>query len=162
MPNSDLDIERIAEVLGKHAVDYVLVGGLAVVLHGGETTTHDVDLAFDSSRANIERLADALEELGARPKRWRAERFRLQMSDLASQWLHLDSNAGDIDLSHKTPGVSYEELRSHMEQLSVGRASIFVASPRDLITLKTEAGRSRDLRHIEELKAIIELNNEPH
>ena len=68
MSNPEIELERIAEVLQRHSVDYVVVGGLAVVLHGGETTTHDIDLAFDSSSTNIERLADALEELGAKPK----------------------------------------------------------------------------------------------
>jgi hypothetical protein len=45
-----------------------------VVLQGGDTTTQDMDITFDRSLANIERLASALEELAAKPKRWRGLR----------------------------------------------------------------------------------------
>ncbi len=33
------NVQRIADVLAKHDVDYVVIGGLAVVLHGGDTVT---------------------------------------------------------------------------------------------------------------------------
>ena len=157
MSTPEIDLERVAEVLRKHGVDYVMVGGLAVVLHGGETTTQDIDLAFESSFVNFERLADALQELEAKPKRWNPGEFRLQRSDLASQWLHLESSAGDIDLLERTPGVPYEELRLNAEQFSVGSSKIEVASLRDLITMKTVAGRSKDAQHLAELEAIVEI-----
>ncbi|MDR3692887.1 MAG: nucleotidyltransferase [Fimbriimonas sp.] len=96
MPNDQVDLLRIAHVLNRHGVDCVIVGGMAVVLHGGNATTMDVDVAFDRSPENLVRLADALRDLCAKPKGWIASSFRLEDTDLATKWLHLESEAGDI------------------------------------------------------------------
>ncbi|MBI2983082.1 MAG: hypothetical protein HYY42_02685 [Chloroflexi bacterium] len=53
------DPRRIFEVLARHRVDYVLIGGLAVVAHGHTRNTRDVDLRAAPERANLENLAAA-------------------------------------------------------------------------------------------------------
>jgi len=160
MPENELDLVRLASALNAHEVRYILVGGLAVYLHGGESPTLDMDLAFSTSAANLERLADALEELGARPKRWKTQNYRLREADLATSWLHLESDAGDIDLISKPPGASYETLEAEHVEFKVGDVLLRVASPESLIAMKRAAGRPRDQRHVEELEAILKLQKE--
>ena len=65
-PEAPLDAEVILEVLAGHAVEYVIVGGLAVQTHGHVRTTVDIDVFPGPERSNLERLADALNELDAR------------------------------------------------------------------------------------------------
>ena len=60
------DLERILCALQRHGVEYVLVGGLVARAHGAERPTEDVDFVPRSSEDNLNRLATALRELGAR------------------------------------------------------------------------------------------------
>ena len=57
---------EILAVLDAHDVRYVLIGGLAAVLHGAPHVTTDVDVVPEEAKRNLERLSAALEELGAR------------------------------------------------------------------------------------------------
>lgn len=154
MRDGDLDLERVASVLALHNVNYVLVGGLAVFLQGGESPTLDIDLAIDRAESNMVNLADALAELAARPQRWAGGKYIFQVADLASGWLHLESEAGDIDLIARTPGMDFEELASTASQVSLGKCTVSVASVASLIVMKSNTGRARDSRHVEELKRI--------
>jgi hypothetical protein len=55
----------LLETLVAHGVDFVLIGGLAGVVHGSSYPTHDVDIAYARDDENLERLAAALRELSA-------------------------------------------------------------------------------------------------
>ena len=54
---------QIAELLQRHGVEFMVIGGQAAVLHGSPLATLDVDLCYRRSRENMERLAAALEHL---------------------------------------------------------------------------------------------------
>ena len=60
-----LESERIIEALDRHGVQYLLVGGLAAMLHGAQRPTLDLDLLPRSDAEHLERLAAALVDLGA-------------------------------------------------------------------------------------------------
>ena len=60
------DPDRILTVLDRNGVDYVLVGGVAARAHGASRSTADIDCVPDTDPANLDRLAAALKELGAR------------------------------------------------------------------------------------------------
>jgi hypothetical protein len=156
--DKELHLNLLGASLTKYKVDYVLIGGLAVVIQGGDAMTHDMDIAFDRSDENIERLAQALEDLSAKPKRWRGQvNYRLQSVDLRSGWLHMESDAGDIDLVAKTPGVTYEELKSDAESFSIDGTLVLVASPLRLLAMKQTANRDKDQRHITEIEGLLTL-----
>jgi hypothetical protein len=59
------DEARIVQVLDRHGVAYVLVGGLGALLHGASRPTLDFDLCAAWDLDNLGRLVDALRELGA-------------------------------------------------------------------------------------------------
>jgi hypothetical protein len=65
-PHPPLDDERVIRVLAEHAVDYVLIGGLAAEAHGSQRATFDIDIVPDAESANLDRLAAALVELDGR------------------------------------------------------------------------------------------------
>ena len=56
-PDTPLDAERIFDALAQHAVEYVIVGGLAVQTHGHVRTTVDVDIYPSPDPSNLARLA---------------------------------------------------------------------------------------------------------
>ena len=57
------DVRRICKALDEAGARYVLIGGFAVILHGGERTTKDIDLLVDPAPENVERLKRALSVL---------------------------------------------------------------------------------------------------
>jgi predicted nucleotidyltransferase len=57
------DLRRICHALDEAGARYVLIGGFAVILHGGERTTKDIDLLVDPEPENVERLKRALSVL---------------------------------------------------------------------------------------------------
>jgi len=62
----ETDPRRIFEIFGQHQVDYVVIGGIAVIAHGHTRNTRDVDFMAAADAANLAHLAAALRELGAR------------------------------------------------------------------------------------------------
>lgn len=60
------DPRHIFECLARHRVDYVVIGGIAVIAHGHTRNTRDVDLVPSLEPANLRRLAAALREMRAR------------------------------------------------------------------------------------------------
>ena len=60
-----LDVNRIVEILDRHRVRYLLVGGVAARLHGATRLTEDVDVLPADDDENLRRLGAALTELGA-------------------------------------------------------------------------------------------------
>jgi hypothetical protein len=57
------DPVRIIEILNRHGVDFVLVGGYAALLYGARRPTYDVDITPATDAGNLQRLSDALREL---------------------------------------------------------------------------------------------------
>ena len=62
----ELDLPRLIEVLNRHEVEYLLVGGIAAAAYGAERKTEDADCVVRRERSNLESLASALRELHAR------------------------------------------------------------------------------------------------
>ena len=60
------DPERILKKLLQHNVRFVVIGGVAAALHGSPMLTADVDISYERSPGNLERLGAALAEMNAR------------------------------------------------------------------------------------------------
>jgi hypothetical protein len=150
MADTELDPEQIFAVLADHGVEYVLVGGLAVQVHGHVRMTNDVDLIPAPTPANLERLAAALRDLDARVLNAGAEDAEIDalMLPRATLW-QLATRHGNVDVLHDAPGAgSFEELRSRALVVRPGSVSIPVAGRDDLIRMKSASGRPADLADI--------------
>lgn len=144
------DPERIFAALAEHEVDYVVVGGLAVQVHGHVRTTNDLDLIPQPSRRNLARLAYALNALGARVLNPGSEDLAIDATMLprATLW-QFATDAGDIDVLHDAPGaVEFPELRARALEVKLGDLRIPFAGREDLIRMKRAAGRPVDLSDI--------------
>jgi predicted nucleotidyltransferase len=161
-PSELPELEKLANVLNRHQVSWVLIGGMAVTLYGAAYLTADCDLAFEKSQENLLRLKAALEELGARPVRAAdTGSFELDFSVLLAPFMHLKTEAGPVDLINRLPNIdSYEELYRNALVVEVEGVQIRLASIDDIIRLKTGTGRDRDQLHISMLQSLKNVKDD--
>jgi hypothetical protein len=148
--DTPLDAERILAALASRGVDYVIVGGLAVQTHGHVRTTVDIDVVPRRDRANMERLADALNSLGAEVLNPGSELMKIDAATLplAALW-QFATRHGAIDVLHDAPGApSYEDLRGRALEVQLGDLTLAVAGLDDLISMKRASARPVDLEDI--------------
>ena len=123
--------------------------------------TGDLDICYERTRENLERLAGALKDLKARVRGWEPSDAPSSKLDALALGLGdtftLATAAGDLDLIGTPAGSSgYGELETSAETFVIGRIRIRVASIDDLITMKRAAGRTKDLLEVEHLLALRE------
>lgn len=153
--DTPLDAERILDALAEHAVDYVIVGGLAVQTHGHVRTTVDIDVFPRPDPSNLARLADALNALDARVLNPGSEGMKIDATMLprATLW-QFATRHGAVDVLHDAPGAPpYDELRGQALEIRFGDLKLAVAGRDDLIGMKRASGRPVDLEDIAALTA---------
>jgi hypothetical protein len=152
---------RILEVLLRHDVRFVLVGGLAAQAHGSPTATVDVDICFARDGANLARLADALAELAAVRRGTAVDAPAMPPLDArtlrAGSVFTLVTRFGDLDLlGAPDPGFDYAALAAHASSADVEAGRVLIASLDDLVAMKRAAGRPKDRIELEILGALRE------
>ncbi len=143
------EAEEIFAGFSRNGVAYVVVGGLAAVLHGSPLATFDVDVCPSRDPGNLERLAKALREMDAKIRTADAPdglpfacdaRFLARVS-----LLNLVTRFGDLDLAFTPSGTKgYAELEPNATRMNVRNLEIPVASLDDVIRSKEAAGRDKD------------------
>lgn len=144
------NVERIFDALDAHDVDFVVVGGIAVQVHGHVRMTNDLDLIPAPTPANLTRLAEALNDLQARVLNPGSKDLRIDahMLPRATLW-QLSTPDGDIDILHDAPGAApFPQLRSRALRIALGDLTIPIAGRDDLIAMKLASGRPTDLADI--------------
>jgi hypothetical protein len=144
------DVERIFATLDAHGVEYVVVGGIAVQVHGHVRMTNDVDLIPSPTPENLTHLAAALTELDARVLNPGHERLKIdaRMLPRATLW-QFSTRHGDIDILHDAPGAApFPQLRARALMIAPGEHPIPIAGRDDLIKMKRATGRPVDLADI--------------
>lgn len=142
-------------------VRFVVVGGLALVLHGIDRLTADVDLVIDLSAGPASGCVHALTQAGYRPlapvdpraladagqrRAWQTTRNM----QVFSFWDSTNTRPTvDVMLESAVP---FEELWSRSIVVDVGGHQVRVASIGDLIRMKEAAGRPQDVADVERLR----------
>lgn len=157
------DIGDILRALAKTEAKVVLIGGVAMRLHGASYTTEDIDFAYERTRENAKRIVAALAPFTPRPRGFPTELpFIFDAQTLMSgAILTLDTSAGDVDLLAEIVGVgSFAEIDALAETLTIDDLHIRVLSPEGLLRTKRAAGRPKDAEGIIALEALIEAQEE--
>jgi predicted nucleotidyltransferase len=160
MPVREFDPGRILGLLTARGVDFVVIGGIAAVLHGSARNTQDLDICFATDEANLVALGKVLVELEARLRGVAdAVPFVPDHDTLRRvENLTLETTAGDFDLLARPDGAPpFARLRENAERYDVGAFAVLVASIEDLLAMKRAAGRGKDALDVEELTAIARL-----
>jgi hypothetical protein len=159
----DLDVEEMLRRLTAAGVDFVVIGGIALVLSGSARLTRDLDIVFAPDEENLEALGGVLISLEARLRGIDGDLpFVPDARTLRNiELLTLATNAGWLDV-HRTVGGGppYEVLRSNAERVRLGDFAVLVAAPDDMIAMKRAAGRPQDLADIAEWEAIKRLRQQ--
>jgi predicted nucleotidyltransferase len=156
----DLRADEILQRLTARGVDFVVVGGIAAVLHGSARNTFDLDICFATDRANLDALGEVLVGLDARLRGVADEVPFVPDGEMLRKvtLLTLSTSAGNLDLLAIPPGAPpYKRLRRNADRFDLGGFVVNVASIDDLIAMKETAGRPKDQLDIAELKAIGRL-----
>ncbi len=160
---SSFDPERVLEVLQRHGVDFVLIGGLAAVAHGSPLPTTDVDVTPDRNAANLDRLAGALRELDARIRTGDPDGviFPVDGAFLSAQprMLNLTTSAGDVDLTYYPAGFEggFDDLVAESDPVELADGVVVrVAKLQAIIKSKEIADREKDRRALPYLRALLD------
>ena len=158
-----MNMYELLATLNDADVDYVLVGGLAVTLHGYQRLTMDVDVALAMNDGNLAKFVECAKAANLRPilpisidslrDAAQIDQWHVKKGMLAFSLRGPDMMATVIDVLVR-PVVPYEELKRNAITKHIGPLSINVASIDDLIRMKTGTGRSKDVLDIEELRKI--------
>ena len=155
----DFDPAPILRTLNEHAVDFVVIGGLAGIAHGSSYNTRDVDIVYSREPANLGRLAAALRELNARlsgknvppdlPFQLDAETLRRGAN------FTFETRYGRFDILAEPDGApAYDELAARSEPGVFGGVDARVASLDHLIAMKRRANRPKDQLMVTEYVAL--------
>ena len=160
---SALDVRRLVEALTDHGVDFVIIGGMALVARGSAHVTTDLDICYARNPGNLERLVAAVAPLRPRlrgappglPFRFDKETLRAGLN------FTLVTDAGDLDLLGEVTGLGgYEQIAPQSERVEIYDRSIQLMSLDQLEAAKRAAGRRKDLLALEEIDAIRRLQRE--
>jgi hypothetical protein len=157
------DLERIFYALEASGARYLVVGGVAVVLHGHPRFTADLDLALALDAPNVDAVLSALEGLGFRPRapvplrafadpEQRSEWERTKGMTVFSLW-SADLPGTEVDLFVSEP-LPFAAAWPRRLRADLGGIVVNVASLADLIEMKRQAGRPQDLDDVRALEAL--------
>ena len=161
-----LDPACLFEVLGRHGVSYVLIGGLAGVLHGSPVMTNDADIVPSRERTNLDVLAAALRDLEARlrsPDEAAGIEFDPHPELLDSMaMLNLTTRCGDLDVAFTPAGTEgYDDLVARSVGFDIDGLVVLVAALDDVIGSKEAANRPKDRATLPILYALREEVDHP-
>jgi hypothetical protein len=151
--------------LADRDVRFILIGGMAAVLHGDVGVTVDIDVVPERSDENLERLAEALSDLDARIRTEREpEGLRFDCSAAffrnlpADSIVNMTTQAGDLGLAFCPSGTEgFSDLRRDAIGIEAAdRLHVFVASLEDVIRSKQAADREKDRLVLPRLRRLLD------
>jgi hypothetical protein len=151
------DYRAIIEALDAQGVEYIVVGAVAMVLHGSARMTRDLDLCYSRENINLERLAKALHPFAPTLRDAPIELpFRLDAPTLRGGLnFTLRSSAGDVDLLGEVTGIGgYAAVLRLSVLMKVYDRDVRVLDLDGLERAKRAAGRLKDLTDVAEIREI--------
>lgn len=155
---------KLFQALDFYKVNYLLIGGLAMNLHGVPRMTMDVDLIIALDSSNIDQLISCTNALGLRPS------TPVKLADLADNGkckaLFEEKNLIALALISDTPAtptvdivihhpLNFQQAYMNRVERDVSGTPVYMASLSDMITLKKAAGRAQDLSDIAHLENFL-------
>ena len=150
---------------GLHAaqVRYLIIGAVAINLHGVPRMTADLDIMVELTEANLQTFVKTVVALGYRPRvpveaadllnPAKRREWRENKSMVMFTWIHSARPYEEIDVFLDNP-IAFESAYANRKDLPIENFTIPLASVPDLITLKQISGREQDRSDIEALRQI--------
>jgi hypothetical protein len=142
------DFRDFIDALNKHEVEYLLVGGYAVILHGYRRSTGDMDVWVNVTAQNHKKLIKAYLAFGLPTTDISGENF-LKNDDM--DVFSYGTPPVCIEVLKKVKGCDFNEAYKISKLYSEGGLQIRFVHINTLIEAKTASGRYKDLDDIEKL-----------
>lgn len=141
----DAHFLQFLELLSKHKVHFLLVGGHAVNLHGYPRTTGDMDIWVEPSNENAQKLVASIDEYGfdASPI--------LDMDFTQMVVFNIGEAPAHIEIMNHISGVKFSEAFPKRQQVEVEGVSFSLIHLQDLRNNKRASARHKDLNDLEHL-----------
>lgn len=158
--------ERVFRELNRNRVKYLVIGGVALNLHGVPRATADLDLAVKIEKKNLEKLAVALKNLGFKPrvpikiddfsKPENLEAWHKEKKMHAFTFWNPKKSFEEIDILIKSQ-IEFKDMYKEKKVVKARYINIPIVSIEHLIKLKETSGRKQDEADVEALKKIKKL-----
>ena len=162
-------MRRLLKALYDCNIRYLLIGGLAINLHGIPRTTVDIDILLDLTEDNLKKFIQCMKNLGLKLKQpvdedsilqetYRAT-LRMEKNVIVLTYENTQNPLEIIDFLIENP-INFQHAYIRKEVLTANHYKINLAAIEDLITLKRASGRELDLADIENLQKLRGVRNE--
>ena len=134
------DFNAFLKLLNAKEVEYLLIGGYAVNLHGYPRSTDDIDVWVEMHPGNARRIVEALQEFG-----FTVPELNEQLFLTPGRIMRMGRVPVRIEISTTISGVEFDECRERAILMDIDGVPVPVISLRDLRTNKKASGRDKDL-----------------
>ena len=157
--------EEILREFQKRKVKYILVGGIAFNLLGGERSTHDMDILVDMTDVNLAKVVTILKSKGYRVKQpvnpmdiadKKTRMDWIQNKNMKAFNFYKDDKMEEVDIIIDSP-VQYPEAKKDALRIKAGSLAMSVISIKKLIKMKKDTGRPVDALDVMTLEKIKKL-----
>lgn len=170
-PKSNNYLQEIISTLARDEIDFIICGGVALVLHGIERMTMDLDLSLNMSDRNLKKFLDAMKRLDLVPRApvpadslLDPEKRRLMVADKNARvftFIDINNPYRQVDV-FITDALSYDALKNQTEMIRLGDHQVQLINKRGLLEMKRAITppRDKDVYDIHMLTKILEKQRE--
>ena len=148
-------LQDVFKSFQQHDVKYVVIGGIASILHGVPRATFDLDILIEATPANTSRLLDALLAAGL------GTAALTNVENLLANEITIFRDRVRLDVQTSTPGIDFDKAWQHRRTVAYQGQEFFILSKEDLIASKRAAGRAVDLEDVRLLELSEDAEQPP-
>ena len=126
----------------QHNVKYVVIGGIASILHGVPRATFDLDILIEATPENSRRLLEAMLDAGL------GTAALTDAKDVLAHEITIFRDRVRVDVQTSTPGIEFRDVWLNRKTVSYQGQDFFILSRDDLISSKRASGRDVDLEDV--------------
>jgi predicted nucleotidyltransferase len=151
------ELNGLLQRLSEAGIEFVVVGGVAAVLHGSSMVTRDLDVCASLTSENLQKLRDVFRDLHPVHRIGPARHSFLEIPAPGASLnnLYLQTDLGALDLLDSIAGIGdFDEVRKSAVEVELFGRKVKVLALEPLIKAKETVGRPKDLLAAMELRAI--------
>ena len=148
-------LQDVFKSFQQHDVKYVVIGGIASILHGVPRATFDLDILIEATPVNSGRLLDALLDAGL------GTAALTTVDDLLANEITIFRDRVRLDVQTSTPGIDFADAWQHRKTVTYHGQEFFILSKEDLVASKRASGRDVDLEDVRLLELPEDAEHEP-
>lgn len=143
-------LQDVFKSFQQHDVRYIVIGGIATILHGVPRATFDLDILIEATPENARRLLDALLDAGI------GTASLTSPDDILANEITIFRDRIRLDVQTSTPGITFGSAWANKETMNYQEQEFYILSKQDLISSKRAAGRDVDMEDVR----LLELSDD--